>query len=225
MKIALELYWKIIFLDFECIRQILLNHCVSSLSIIVIRKMINLSFWSGYFYLWNVAIYVYLSPKSRYIYSQNINHRIKFNLIRFYTNANVIVDEVLGKRGPNRVHQAKLDLIKNKIKLAQKKIEAKVETNQDQLRHLKRQRRVLQLEILHVFTVICTHYYETMTMTWYILYIYTCFVHKKPLCFISLKKNVVKLNQFWNLFSYRSEVSLGQTDYNYYDFDTSRRQK
>ena len=81
---------------------------------------------------------------------------------RFYMNANRIVDDITGVRGPSRVQEAKLAMIRNKIALMQAKIEAKIAMSEADLRHLQLQERALQYEILKVFSVLCKYFNENM---------------------------------------------------------------
>ena len=81
---------------------------------------------------------------------------------RFYMNANRIVDDITGVRGPNRVQEAKLEMIRNKIALMQAKIQAKIAMSEADLRHLQLQERALQYEILKVFSVLCKYFNENM---------------------------------------------------------------
>ena len=76
---------------------------------------------------------------------------------RFYMNANKILGDITGVRGPNRVQEAKLEMIRNKIALTEAKIRAKAQMSQNELRILRLKERALQLEILKVFSVLCRH--------------------------------------------------------------------
>ena len=82
---------------------------------------------------------------------------------RFYMNANKILDDITGVRGPNRVQEAKLELIRNKIALMEAKIKAKISMSEAELRNLQLQERALQYEILRVFSVVCKHFKENMS--------------------------------------------------------------
>ena len=82
---------------------------------------------------------------------------------RFYINVNRVMGDITGLRGVNRVQEAKLALIRNKIALAEAKIQAKLHMSQNELRILRLQERALQLEILKVFSVLCHHFRANMT--------------------------------------------------------------
>ena len=81
-------------------------------------------------------------------------------------NANKILDDITGVRGPNRVQEAKLELIRNKIALMEAKIKAKISMSEAELRNLQLQERALQYEILRVFSVVCKHFKENMSSKW-----------------------------------------------------------
>ena len=93
--------------------------------------------------------------------------RLKFEPLRYYTNANVIVDELLGRRGITKIQENQLKQAETKLDLVIAKRKKYRLTSDLELEHLKKRRKILQMEMMHVFSVICRYHYaakdENMT--------------------------------------------------------------
>ena len=81
-------------------------------------------------------------------------------LCRFYVNINNLINDITGRSGPTLLQRQKLGRVKDEIKLLEAKIEAKKYVANAELHNLKLKERILELQILKVFTVICRHHYK-----------------------------------------------------------------
>ena len=76
-------------------------------------------------------------------------------LFRFQMNANLIIDGIFGRRGQTPIQETQLQLIRQKISLMETKIESKRVVNENHLKHLKKRKNILEMEIFHVFSIMC----------------------------------------------------------------------
>ena len=79
---------------------------------------------------------------------------------RFYVNIDKLINDITGRSGPTLFQKSKLVRVKDEIELLQAKIQTKnFEANVD-LENLKLKERILELQILKVFSVICRSHYK-----------------------------------------------------------------
>ena len=75
-------------------------------------------------------------------------------------NINNLINDITGRSGPTLLQRQKLGRVKDEIKLLEAKIEAKKYVANAELHNLKLKERILELQILRVFNVICRHHYK-----------------------------------------------------------------
>ena len=75
-------------------------------------------------------------------------------------NVNKLLNDITGRSGPTLLQRQKLGRVKDEIKLLEAKIEAKKYVANAELHNLKLKERILELQILKVFTVICRNHFK-----------------------------------------------------------------
>lgn len=85
---------------------------------------------------------------------------LRIKIGRFYTNANIIIDSIKGTRGISREQKKTYELTKTKAKLVEAKLKSKEALHQAEMETLVQKQRALQMEILHVFSFICSRHYS-----------------------------------------------------------------
>ena len=85
-------------------------------------------------------------------------------------NINKLLNDITGRSGPTLLQKLKLTRVKDEIKLLKAKIESKKFEANAELENLKLKERILELQILKVFTVICrNHFMKTREKNpWYL---------------------------------------------------------
>ena len=74
-------------------------------------------------------------------------------------NINKLLNDITGRSGPTLLQKLKLTRVKDEIKLLKAKIESKKFEANAELENLKLKERILELQILKVFTVICRNHF------------------------------------------------------------------
>ena len=77
---------------------------------------------------------------------------------RFYVNFNQVINDFTGMSGPTKVQKAKLATVREEIALLEAKINANKFHTSVELKNLRLKERILELQILRVYTVICRNH-------------------------------------------------------------------
>ena len=75
-------------------------------------------------------------------------------------NVNKVINDFTGRNGPTILQKRKLARVKDEIKLLKAKIQTKKFEANTELENLKMKERILELQILKVFTVVCRNQFK-----------------------------------------------------------------